>query len=83
MANLLHGTCRRDDHRIMEPDPFEVALAAAIEALPEPHRRELGSLAIVVQDEPDTAQLASAGEVAHQLGISDARLRELKARHQG
>ena len=120
----------------MEPDPFEVALAAAIEALPEPYRRELGSVAIVVQDEPDTAQLESVRarglfglyqgvprtaygadrvpiaskitlfrgplmraygedalmegvretldhEVAHHLGISDTRLRELKAKHQG
>jgi predicted Zn-dependent protease with MMP-like domain len=118
---------------MMDPDPFEVALAAAIEALPEPYRRELGSVAIVIQDEPDAAQLARVRarglfglyqgvprtaygadqmpvaskitlfrgplmrvyrgdalmdgvretldhEVAHHLGISDARLRELKAR---
>jgi predicted Zn-dependent protease with MMP-like domain len=114
-------------------DPFEEALAAAVEALPEPYRRELDSVAIVIQDEPDAAQLESVGarglfglyqgvprtaygaggvpvaskitlfrgpltrayrgqaalrdgvretlehEVAHHLGISDARLRELKA----
>jgi predicted Zn-dependent protease with MMP-like domain len=113
-------------------DPFEVALEAAVAALPEPYRRELGSVAIVIQDEPDAAQLTSVGargllglyqgvprtvygagqvpvaskitlfrgplmrayrgeralvegvretlehEFAHHLGISDARLRELK-----
>jgi predicted Zn-dependent protease with MMP-like domain len=117
----------------MQPDPVEVALAAAIEALPEPFRRELVSVAIVIQDEPDAAQLESVQargllglyqgvprtaygadrapvaskitlfrgplmrtyrdpeallegvretldhEVAHHLGISDARLSELKA----
>ncbi len=116
-----------------DDDPFEVALAAAIEALPDPYRRELASVAIVIEDEPSAAQLASvhahglfglyqgvprtaygadrmpvaskitlfqgplmrayrghdaltAGvretlvhEVAHHLGISDARLKELKA----
>ena len=114
-------------------DPFEEALAAALESLPEPYRRELESVAIVIQDEPDAAQLESVGargllglyqgvprtaygadgapvaskitlfrgpltrayrgqgalregvretlehEVAHHLGISDARLGELKA----
>ena len=119
----------------MAADPFEAALGAAIEALPQPYRKELQSVAIVIEDEPDAEQLASvharglfglyqgvprtaygaAGapvaskitlfrgplmrayrghdalvegvretldhEVAHHLGISDARLRELKARH--
>ena len=114
-------------------DPFEEALATAIAALPEPYRRELDSVAIVIQDEPDAAQLESVGargllglyqgvprtafgadgapvaskitlfrgpltraypgqgalregvretlehELAHPLGISDARLSELKA----
>jgi predicted Zn-dependent protease with MMP-like domain len=117
----------------MDSDPFEAALAAAVESLPEPYRRELSSVAIVVQDEADPEQLTSvrargllglyqgiprtaygadhipvaskitlfrgplmrayrghdalvAGvretlehEVAHHLGISDARLRELKS----
>jgi predicted Zn-dependent protease with MMP-like domain len=115
-------------------DPFEEALAAAIEALPSPYREELESVAIVIQDEPDAQQLASLRargllglyqgvprttygatgipvaskitlfrgplmraypgpealregvretlehEVAHHLGISDARLAELKRR---
>jgi len=115
-------------------DPFDIALAAAIEDLPAPYRRELESVAIVVQDEPDADQLASvhahglfglyqgvprtaygaAGtpfaskitlfrgplmrayrghsaltegvretlvhEVAHHLGISDARIRELQTK---
>jgi predicted Zn-dependent protease with MMP-like domain len=128
---------------MMEPatprdvDPFEEALAAAMESLPEPYRRELDSVAIVIQDEPDAAQLESVGargllglyqgvprtaygadgapvaskitlfrgpltrayrgqgalregvretlehEVAHHLGISDARLSELKADRTG
>lgn len=117
----------------MDADPFDEALAAAITDLPEPFRRELASVAIVVQDEPDAEQLARVHargllglyqgvprttygadgapvaskitlfrgplmrayptrealrhgvretldhEVAHHLGISDARLRELKA----
>jgi predicted Zn-dependent protease with MMP-like domain len=118
----------------IDPDPFEIALAAAIEALPEPYRRELASVAIVIEDEPDAEQLASVHarglfglyqgvprtiygadrmpvaskitlfrgplmrahrghealmdgvretlehEVAHHLGISDARLRELRTK---
>jgi predicted Zn-dependent protease with MMP-like domain len=116
----------------VDDDPFESALDAAIESLPEPYRRALSSVAIVVQDEADPEQLASVKahgllglyqgvprtaygvdhapvaskitlfrgplmrayrgddalvtgvretlehEVAHHLGISDARLRELK-----
>ena len=121
----------------MDPDPFEVALAAALDALPEPYRRELDSVAIVIADEPDDAQLESvharglfglyqgvprtaygagqapvaskitlfrgplmrayrshetlmAGvretldhELAHHLGISDARIRELQEKRPG
>jgi predicted Zn-dependent protease with MMP-like domain len=121
----------------MDGDPFDEALDAAIAALPEPYRRELASVAIVVDDEPDAEQLAEVGalglfglyqgvprtaygaegapiaskitlfrgplmraypsraalmrgvretfdhEVAHHLGISDARLRELKATSPG
>ena len=120
---------RRGD---MDDDPFAEALEAAIAELPEPYRRELASVAIVVQDEPSAEQLARVGaggllglyqgvprtaygadgapvankitlfrgpllraypsrdalirgvretfdhEVAHHLGISDARMRELK-----
>ena len=40
-------------------DRFDVAVAAAIDSLPEPYRSELASVAIVVQDEPDPEQLAS------------------------
>ena len=117
----------------MVDDAFDEALDAAIAALPEPYRRKLDTVAIVVDDEPDPGQLAAGGvrgllglyqgvprtaygadgapvaskitlfrgplmraypsrealmrgvretfehEVAHHLGISDARLRELKA----
>jgi predicted Zn-dependent protease with MMP-like domain len=116
----------------MDADPFETAVATAVDALPQPYRQALESVAIVVQDEPDAAQLASVGargllglyqgvprtvygashapvaskitlfrgplmrtyrtpealsdgvratlehEVAHHLGISDARIRELQ-----
>lgn len=119
---------------VMDEDAFDEALDAAIAALPGPYRRELASVAIVVEDEPDAAQLAEVGarglfglyqgvprtaygadgapvaskitlfrsplmrayptrdalirgvretfdhEVAHHLGISDARMREIKAR---
>ncbi len=118
---------------MLEPDRFEAALEAAIEALPEPYRQALDSVAIVIQDEPDAEQLASVHarglfglyqgvprtaygadrmaiaskitlfrgplmrayrsdqalsdgvretldhEVAHHLGISDERLRELQS----
>ncbi len=113
-------------------DPFEAALDEAIAELPEPFRGQLGSVAIVIAEEPSPAQLASVHarglyglyqgvprtaygadaaaapskitlfrgplmranrsperlraavgetlrhEVAHHLGISDARLQELE-----
>lgn len=42
-----------------DQDPFDAAVAAAIESLPEPYRSQLASVAIVVQDEPDAEQLMS------------------------
>jgi len=117
-------------------DPFEAALDAAIAELPEPFRTQLDSVAIVVDEEPTPAQLASVHawglfglyqgvprtayaadaaaapskitlfrgplmranrspqrlraavgetlrhEVAHHLGISDARLQELESERQ-
>jgi len=42
-----------------DQDPFDAAVAAAIETLPEPYRSQLASVAVVVQDEPDPDQLAS------------------------
>jgi predicted Zn-dependent protease with MMP-like domain len=119
---------------VLDRDPFDEALDAAIAALPEAYRRELASVAIVVDDEPDPEQLAAVGarglfglyqgvprtaygadgvpvaskitlfrgplmraypgrealmrgvretfdhEVAHHLGISDARMRDLRAK---
>ncbi len=113
-------------------DPFEAALDEAIAELPEPFRGQLDSVAIVIDEEPTPAQLASVHawglfglyqgvprtayaadaaatpskitlfrgplmranrspqrlraavgetlrhEVAHHLGISDARLKELE-----
>jgi predicted Zn-dependent protease with MMP-like domain len=115
-----------------EPDPFEAALAAAIERLPDTFRAQLATVALVVADEPTAEELTSTGargllglyrgvprtapgashaaipsvitlyrrplervyrspaalvagveetlrhELAHHLGISDARLAELK-----
>lgn len=43
------------------PDPFEDWVIEAIEALPEAFRERLGSVAIVVEDWPTPAQLASVG----------------------
>ena len=117
-------------------DPFEAALDAAIAELPEPFRTQLDSVAIVVDEEPTRAQLASVHawglfglyqgvprtaygadaaaapskitlfrgplmranrspqllraavgetlrhEVAHHLGISDARLQEMESERQ-
>ena len=40
-------------------DPFEAALEAAVAELPEPYRAQLDSVAIVIEQEPTEAQLAS------------------------
>lgn len=44
-----------------EPDPFEAALLAAIERLPDAYREQLGTVALVVADEPTAEELASTG----------------------
>jgi predicted Zn-dependent protease with MMP-like domain len=116
-----------------DDDPFEDWVAEAIDGLPAAFRDRLGSVAIVIEDDPSPALLASLGvpglyglyqgvprsalgadyaatpsritiyretirrrfrtesaqrakvidtvqhEIAHHFGISDARLRELKA----
>ncbi len=116
----------------LEADPFEIALAGAIDRLPAGYRAQLATVAIVIADEPTAEELASTGahgllglyrgvprtvlgaggaavpsvitlyrgplersyrgpaaltegveetlrhELAHHLGISDARLLELK-----
>jgi predicted Zn-dependent protease with MMP-like domain len=46
------------------PDPsddFDELVDLAIEAIPSPFREQLGSVAIVVEDEPTQAQLSSVG----------------------
>lgn len=43
------------------PDDLESLVADALEQLPEPFRERLGSVAIVIEDEPTPAQLASVG----------------------
>jgi predicted Zn-dependent protease with MMP-like domain len=122
---------------VTDGDPFDEALDAAIADLPEPYRRQLASVAIVVEEWPNAEQLRGVGafglfglyqgvprtaygadgapvaskitlfrgplmrayptrealirgvretfdhEVAHHLGISDARMRELKATSSG
>lgn len=49
----------------MTPDPADIDLEAmvidALERLPEPFRANLGSVAIVIEDEATPAQLASVG----------------------
>lgn len=40
-------------------DPFEHALADAIDSLPSPFREQLETVAVVIQDWPTPAQLAS------------------------
>jgi predicted Zn-dependent protease with MMP-like domain len=42
-------------------DAFEQALDAAIAGIPSPYRERLDEVAIVVEDEPSAAQLASVG----------------------
>jgi len=43
------------------PDPFEIALAAAVERLPVAYREQLATVAIVVADEASQEELASTG----------------------
>jgi predicted Zn-dependent protease with MMP-like domain len=40
-------------------DPFEAALADAIESLPEPFREQLATVAVVIEEWPTPDQLAS------------------------
>lgn len=55
-------TIEADVHDLHDPqDPFGAMIAAALERLPEVFRDRLGSVAIVVEDEPSPAQLASVG----------------------
>lgn len=43
------------------PDPFDELVLAALDSLPEAFRERLGSVAIVVEDEPTAYQLAAVG----------------------
>jgi predicted Zn-dependent protease with MMP-like domain len=61
----------------IDDDTMEAMIADALERLPEAFRERLGSVAIVIEDEADAAQLASVG--AHGLyglyqGIPRTRL---------
>jgi predicted Zn-dependent protease with MMP-like domain len=42
-------------------DPFEAFVAAALEALPAVFRQQLDSVAVVIEDEPTSTQLAESG----------------------
>ncbi len=42
-------------------DPFETALAAAVERLPGEYREQLATVAVVIADEPTAEELASTG----------------------
>jgi len=42
-------------------DAFELLVVAALDSLPEAFRERLGSVAIVIEDEPTPGQLASLG----------------------
>ena len=44
-----------------DDDPFGALIVAALDELPEPFRERLGSVAIVVEDEPTGEQLRSVG----------------------
>jgi predicted Zn-dependent protease with MMP-like domain len=43
------------------PDPFEAALADAIERLPDEYRAQLATVAVVIADEPSAEELALTG----------------------
>ena len=50
------------DEPLDEPaDPFDALVVAALDSLPEAFRNRLGSVAIVVEDEPTPTQLAAVG----------------------
>jgi predicted Zn-dependent protease with MMP-like domain len=44
-----------------DPDEFDALVRLAIEAIPSPFAERLGSVAIVVEDEPAPEQLSSVG----------------------
>jgi predicted Zn-dependent protease with MMP-like domain len=44
-----------------DPDPLEALVVDALDHLPPEFRDRLGSVAIVIEDEPSPAQLASVG----------------------
>ena len=46
---------------MIDDDGLESIVIAALERLPEPFRDRLGSVAIVIEDEPTPAQLESVG----------------------
>jgi predicted Zn-dependent protease with MMP-like domain len=48
-----------EDANAPSPDPFDELVVAALESLPEAFRDRLGSVAIVVEDEPTADQLTS------------------------
>ncbi|HEX7544789.1 MAG TPA: metallopeptidase family protein [Candidatus Limnocylindrales bacterium] len=48
-----------EDTNAPSPDPFDELVVAALESLPEAFRDRLGSVAIVVEDEPTADQLTS------------------------
>jgi predicted Zn-dependent protease with MMP-like domain len=53
-----------DDGRmdaLMAPDPFETALTAAIERLPDDYRAQLATVAIVIAEEASEEELRSTG----------------------
>jgi|BarGraNGADG00212_1021973.scaffolds.fasta_scaffold03721_5 predicted Zn-dependent protease with MMP-like domain len=48
-----------EPREVEPPDPFDALVVAALDSLPAAFRDRLGSVAIVVEDEPDADQLAS------------------------
>lgn len=50
--------CREMDDAA-PPDPFETALADAIDSLPDPFREQLSTVAVVIAEWPTPEQLAS------------------------
>ena len=48
-----------EDTNAQSPDPFDELVVAALGSLPEAFRDRLGSVAIVVEDEPTADQLSS------------------------